>query len=861
MLLLLLMLTASLYAHADHITGGEIYYTYTSLGNNLYRYHITIKMFMDCRSNRRFENPASISIFTRQSHALVRRQRENLDGSNIIELTNHSPCITNPPDVCYRIGTYEFDTDLAGSPDGYIIVSQVNYRIFSLSNLLPGYRETGATYTAEIPGTAAAPDGPSNNSAKFIGDDLVTVCAEHPMSYSFEAKDEDGDQLRYSFCEAWQTDGGGGGTPIANPPPYDPVPYGNGYTATTPLGNLVTIDPSTGLITGLAPAEGIYVVTVCVEEIRGGQVIATQRKDLQIKITSCSIAAAVLPIGFMACRNTFTLMLKNNSQSPLIRTYNWEIRDKDDNLIFTSTAVQPNYTFPAIGTYMVKLVINRGQLCRDSATTPAYVYPGMFPAFEAADFCVNKPTKFHDRSTTRYGRLISWSWDFADAGSSADQPQTEHAYSTTGTKRVVMTVTNENGCVDTAMRDIHIINKPPIGLAFRDTLICIPDAVQMKASGIGVFQWTPNIRITRSATATPTVNPSTTTKYYVNLASGGCTNTDSVLINVVDHVSLRVMNDTTICKGDTIRLRLQSDGLKYAWSPSGNVLDAGAAFPRVVTHARTTYQVVASIGSCNTRASLDVITVPYPLVNAGPDISICYLARTQLHGNTDGIRFSWSPSVTLDDPNSLHPIANPFGSAVYVLSAYDNKGCPKPSSDTVMVTMMPKLFPFAGHDTSVVVQQPLQFNAMGGVRYEWIPSTGLSSGIIGNPVGIYNLPSPGIRYKLRVYDAINCVDSAYITVKVFETQPSVFVPNAFTPNGDGKNDVFRYIAAGMKHIEFFRVYNRYGQLVYNNPNPSSGWDGTIGGVPQPSGTFVWMLKGIDYRGNTYFTKGAMVLIR
>lgn len=98
-------------------------------------------------------------------------------------------------------------------------------------------------------------------------------------------------------------------------------------------------------------------------------------------------------------------------------------------------------------------------------------------------------------------------------------------------------------------------------------------------------------------------------------------------------------------------------------------------------------------------------------------------------------------------------------------------------------------------------------------------------------------------------------------MKVFDAQPSVFVPNAFSPNNDGKNDVFRYIAAGMRSIEFFRVYNRFGQLVYSNPAPHPGWDGTYGGQLQPSGTYVWMIRGVDYRGNIYASKGTMVLVR
>ncbi len=252
----------------------------------------------------------------------------------MIALPNNNPCITDPPDVCYRVGTYDITRDLSGNMEGYIITAQINFRIYTLSNLSPGYGNVGATYTAEIPGTAQLPDAPANNSAQFTGNDLVVVCAGNDMKYSFAATDPDGDQLRYSFCNAWQTTssggpGGGGSNVYPQPPPYSSVPYGNGFDAGTPLGNSVQIDLNTGLITGIAPASGVYVVTVCVEEIRNGKVIARQRKDLQIKITACTIAAASLPAALMLCRNTNTLQLENRSQSPLIRTFYWEIRNRD----------------------------------------------------------------------------------------------------------------------------------------------------------------------------------------------------------------------------------------------------------------------------------------------------------------------------------------------------------------------------------------------------------------------------------------------------------------------------------------------------------------------------------------------------
>jgi gliding motility-associated-like protein len=431
-----------------------------------------------------------------------------------------------------------------------------------------------------------------------------------------------------------------------------------------------------------------------------------------------------------------------------------------------------------------------------------------------------------------------------------------------GTKNVRLIVANTKGCIDTAFNNVSITDKPPITLAFRDTLICLNDKVQLNASGRGIFNWSPNVSITNANTATPIVAPQATTTYYVDLNEDGCLNRDSVLVNVVDHVTLQAMNDTTICTSDPIQLNIVSDALKYSWTPASQLSDPSVQNPTAITNTNTVYEVTVSIGSCAAKDNINVTTVPYPFAEVGKDTLICYQTPAQLHAITDGSSFLWSPQATLQGTNTLNPIATPAATTAYIFTAYDTRGCPKPGVDTVVVTVLPDIHAFAGRDTSVVINQPLQLNATGGKSYTWSPPTGLSATNIANPVAVYdNESSGGIRYKVLVSNDAGCVDSAFITVKIFKTIPSVFVPTAFTPNGDGKNDLLRPIAAGIERIEFFNVYNRLGQLVFNTATNGKGWDGTVGGSPQNSGVFVWMVKAIDYTGAPYFQKGTVTLIR
>lgn len=844
-----------------------MFYTYIGSANGFNNYKVTLKLFMRCNSGRQFNNPAIISVFNRRTTQRITDINVSLSNMETISITNPDPCITNPPTVCYEVGYYNFAVSLPSNADGYVLASQVNFRINTITNFTSGYRNIGALYTAEIPGTAPVTTGDRNSSAKFVGSDLVIVCANNRFSYSFAATDDDGDQLRYSFCNAYQsTSSGGGGnnsSPVG-PPPYQSVPYGSGFDGSGPLGAQVQVNPATGLITGIAPPTGIYVVTVCVEEIRNGAVIATQRKDVQINIAPCDVAAAALQPEYQLCKDTKSITLSNLSNSPLIRTQNWELFNGQGQSLFTSASPGISYTFADTGIYTVKLVINRNQPCTDSTTSTIRVYPGFVPGFTSNGTCFAKPSNFFDATTTAYGVVNSWSWDLGELAASNDTSNTKnvtYTYPSMGAKSVKLIVTNSKGCRDTAIKPVYIVDKPPLTLAFHDTLICVRDAVQLTASGSGNFIWSPNINIIDANTPNPTVSPPSTTKYFVDLDDNGCFNKDTVLVRVTDRVNVQAMADTVVCGGDTIQLRLASNGFQYSWTPASQLIDPNVRNPLAVTKTTTTYEVTAQIGGCTAKDQVVVTAVPYPFVNAGADTTVCFNTPAQLKGTTNANTFRWSPAISLTNANTLTPTAKPPTSTAYVLSALDSEGCPKPNRDTIVVTVLPDINASAGRDTAVIINQPLQLAATGGTRYLWTPAIGLSANNIANPVAVYNTASNGIQYKVLIYNEASCVDSAYLTVKVFNTGPTVFVPTAFTPNNDGKNDILKPILAGIKRLEYFSVYNRWGQRIFTTSTAGQGWNGAIGSLPQASGTFVWMVKAIDYDDKPYTEKGTVTLIR
>jgi gliding motility-associated-like protein len=187
--------------------------------------------------------------------------------------------------------------------------------------------------------------------------------------------------------------------------------------------------------------------------------------------------------------------------------------------------------------------------------------------------------------------------------------------------------------------------------------------------------------------------------------------------------------------------------------------------------------------------------------------------------------------------------------------AENTTGC---SSDTLhAVVNIYQTRAKAGNDTTIAFDQPLQLHASGGDLYEWTPATGLSDPGSPDPVATLNTD---MEYVVAAYTSFGCPTYDSIFIKAYKG-PDIYVPNAFTPDHNGRNDRFHAVSAGIVSISYFNIYNRTGQLVYSSHNSSEGWDGTRNGEPQPAGTYVWEIKGEDYLGKTHMKKGTVVLIK
>lgn len=867
-LFLLVCMLSAKQTFADHLKGGWIKYTYLGSVGSSANYSVSFYQYSDCSEPEKVDPYIYLSIYDAVTNSRIKTLTVSRTSLNKELKSNFGPCFQSPPTVCYLIAEYTTTITLPANANGYVLTSQRCCRIDGIANV-PNSHTTGLTYTVTIPG------GNYNNdsSPEFDLSDTVAICYNSPFSFDFSAKDADNDSLVYMLCDGLT--GGAYDDPnqyqpkVPLPPPYESIPYSEPYSGLKPLGENVVIDSKTGILSGTAPTQtGTYVVAVCVDEYRNGVYIAHTRKEIHLDVADCKLGGAQLDPSYITC-DGFSFNFQNKATVNSSYSYFWDF-GIDSLATDTSSQQSPTYIYPDTGTYTVKLKANNNKGCQDSATTEVKIFPGFNTDFSVDESCIINPYGFKDLTTTKYGVVNSWKWYF-DAPFPGEPrfvydtvPNPFYTYADTGLKTITLITTNSKGCIDSATKTIDVTNGPNLSLKFLDTLICNIDTLQLQSFSTtqgAVFNWSPAYNIISPTSSQPLVYPQQTTTYGVNVNYKGCVTSDSVTVNVIDHVDLSLPLDTTICKTDSIQLTPTTNALYFSWSPAASVDSSTIEYPHTEPLSNTNYTLRASVGKCFAVDAMNVNVVPYPAVAVSDDASICFGSTTQLSATIDGSYFTWSPSNTLVHANTLTPLAGPQETTTYTLLVTDTLGCPKPVYDTVTVKVIPKVIAFAGNDTAVVRSQPLQLHASGATNYQWFPASGLSNANIADPVVTFSDGPDTISYNVKVSTPEGCFSDDSIKIYIFETQPEVFIPTAFTPNGDGKNDVFRPTVAGMKQFMYLRIYNRWGQLLFNSGRADQGWDGTLNGTKQESGTYVYTIQAIDYNNKPYFKRGTFVLIR
>jgi len=390
-----------------------------------------------------------------------------------------------------------------------------------------------------------------------------------------------------------------------------------------------------------------------------------------------------------------------------------------------------------------------------------------------------------------------------------------------------------------------------------DTVICPGASLTLPASGGLAYSWSPGESLDDPLSSSPTATPSSTTTYTVSTTLGTCTDSETITVTVADDLVPDAGTDKTICFGEEVPLTGSSSGtgLSYAWVPTTGLDDPTAANPAASPSTSTVYVLtVTDLGGCTATDEVLVSVDPLPDAEASADSLVCPGSVVTLSAS-GGVSYVWSPAEGLSDPTSPFPQYTADAPAVFSVEVTDANGCVNTASLSIALEPFPSVE--AGPDTLVFLGESVTLLGSGSGDLLWMPPTGLSDPGLAEPQAS---PVNSTWYYLTATSPIGCqsVDSVLITV-IFD--PIVEFPNAFSPNGDGVNDLFGVIVRGPVAVEAYRIYNRWGEVVFESNSPEAGWDGTYRGKAQETGTYVFHFLGLDPDGNGIERHGSLHLVR
>lgn len=422
---------------------------------------------------------------------------------------------------------------------------------------------------------------------------------------------------------------------------------------------------------------------------------------------------------------------------------------------------------------------------------------------------------------------------------------------------IVYTVTGTDAYGCTNADSVSIVVLPlPVADAGIDTAVCSGDSIQLHATGGTIFLWQPASFLDNALIPNPVAFPLQTTNYVVATSADGiCYNYDTVVVTVNPLPLVDAGADQTVCMGDTLPLNA-TGGLTYFWSPPTGLSSTDISNPTAVVNESVTYTVtVTDQNFCSAADSIHLQVVPDLIAMAGYDTTICLGSAANLYAS-GGSQYLWMPANVLNDPQSATPIAMPDETTTFTVFVSDGI-C---YADTLQVkVIVSKVEVDAGADATIVSGTPYQLLATGSQgSYSWYPAEGLSCTDCQNPTAI---PLAETSYTVTVTDSTGCEASDTVTLKTGCNAESVFIPNAFSPDNNGHNDVLYVRSTGVIEVLYFRVFDRWGKIIFEANDISQGWDGTYNGQVMPPGVYLYTLKARCGLDEIFERQGNVTLIK
>lgn len=547
------------------------------------------------------------------------------------------------------------------------------------------------------------------------------------------------------------------------------------------------------------------------------------------------------------CVNTVVNFTDNTNGS--VTSYAWSLGNGNN-----SPQQNPSTTYNATGDYDVVLIAGLNG-CMDTVAKTITVHPVPVVANNDTGICPGQSVQL----TASGGTIYTWSPSIGLNDSTLANPVATPTFSTTYS----IVAVNQFQCSANDVVTISVFPLPNV-LASPDTSVCLSganfrDSVQLKATGAVNYQWGPSISLSSAFVPNPIARPISNTTYLVlGTDANGCSAFDSVTVFVLDP-TINIILDASknVCLFDTVYANVTSQGASnYVWTPMQFLLNAGSYSPGFFPPNSTTYTLTVSNYCYSKSDSVLIVVLQPPVLSFTHPDSLCINDTLQI-AVSGAQTYQWNFDNTLSALNISNPYAYPTSSQYYYVSAVDVNGCK--NSDSTFVNVVPLPYVNAGNDT-LIWRDTKAFldGSTDASKYYWSPVTFLSNSKSLQTWAAITKPQ---SYVLFAQNDFGCVNNDTIFISI-ETNNILLVPTAFSPNGDGVNDVFRIIRyLNIYKLKEFSVWNRWGEKVFSTTDINEGWDGTFGNHAQPMSAYVWQVVAETKDSEDIVRKGNVTLVR
>jgi len=411
---------------------------------------------------------------------------------------------------------------------------------------------------------------------------------------------------------------------------------------------------------------------------------------------------------------------------------------------------------------------------------------------------------------------------------------TTSAATVAGTPSVSTTYTliGSNGnCRDTVTT--HITVNPLPALSASSATICSGSSATLSASGATTYSWSPALDLDTASGATVVSTPAASTVYSITGAIGSCTATINSSVTITPTPTLAV-NSADICEGSAAILSA-SGAASYTWAPATSLSATTGSTVSSSAPATITYTLIGLLGNCADTTESTVTVYPMPVLTVN-SATVCDGFSAQLIAS-GASAYSWSPSTGLNTTSGATVVAAPPASTSYTITGTLGI-CTSSIQAWVLVNPLPTPSIQASSSIINTPGESVTLTASGGAGYLWSNSA--------TTLSVSVAPLLTSDYCVTATSAEGCEQTTCITVTV-SPESTLYIPNAFTPNGDNLNDVL--YTPGTNLISYhFMIYNRWGTLLFESKDPEKGWDGTYKGEPVKEDVYNFVLtaEGIDH---------------